>query len=129
MAQLNVRITDDDAGVVVTNAEDDSEKPARVAVFVSGRDGAVVVDVSTEDANPAANHRIRVWLNEGLLFNGDPEIDETIHHHTRELPTAQRLAQAMADRRRGGDERGHPPMPSDVDMATDLLAMLAAATR
>jgi hypothetical protein len=129
MAQLNVRTTDDDAGVVVTNAEDEAERPARVAVFVSGRDGAVVVDVSTEDANPAANHRIRVWLNEGLLFNGDPEIDEPIHHHTRELPTAQQLAQAMADRRRGGDERGHPPMPSDVDMATDLLAVLAAATR
>lgn len=129
MAQLNVRTTDDDAGVVVTNAEYEAERPARVAVFVSGRDGAVVVDVSTEDANPAANHRIRVWLNEGLLFNGDPEIDEPIHHHTRELPTAQQLAQAMADRRRGGDERGHPPMPSDVDMATDLLAVLAAATR
>ena len=128
MAQLNVRTTDDDTGVVVTNAEDEAEKPARVAVFVSNRDGAVVVDVNTEDANPAANHRIRVWLNEGLLFDGDPENDEPVHHSGR-VPTAQRLAQAMADRRRGEHELGHPPMPSDVAMATDVRAVLAEATQ
>lgn len=46
---------------------------AKVRVF-TGEDGALVVELDTTDL--PAGHQVRMTLNDGDLFDGDPEVDE-----------------------------------------------------
>lgn len=47
------------------------EAPIDVSVFRSPNDGALVVQIDTE----SDGDRVRVNLNEGVLWDGDPEVD------------------------------------------------------
>lgn len=44
-----------------------------VSSFLSDDDGAYVIQV---DTNPDVKQRVRVYLNEATLYDGDPETDE-----------------------------------------------------
>ncbi|MDN5892875.1 MAG: hypothetical protein L0H93_02515 [Nocardioides sp.] len=61
----------DDDGWTHAGGREPAEEPGTVATYVAEDDGAFGVQIDTR----VGTGQCRVWLNDGLIFEGDPEVD------------------------------------------------------